>query len=191
MVESFGGPETYAELISEVEAESGLRLPDDLRTILGDNITLAVDSEGFTPENIESGDPGNFNFGARLTTDQAAIQDVVDRIDGKLAEEGMTEGLITEESDGGLVVASNQEYAELLATGGDLGSADGFGTAVPDAAESTVAFYVDFDRLAEAMAQDDSVDPENLDTIEPMRALGSSLTQVDGGQRWTTRLVFD
>jgi hypothetical protein len=174
-----------------VEEASGLRLPDDLSTILGDNITVAMDSTGLTPENIESEDPSAFYFGARLTTDQAAIQDVVDRVNGKLAAEGMPEGLITAETDDGLVVASNDDYAGMLADGGDLGSADGFETAVPDASESTMAFYLDFDRLSEAMSQDDSVDEEMLDTLDPMRSVGASLSQVDDGQRMTMRLVFD
>ncbi len=191
MVEGIGGPDAYAEMLSRVEAETSLRLPDDLQTILGDNITLAMDSTGLTPENFGSEDPADFYFGARMTTDQAAIQDVVDRLNAKLASEGMSGSLITQETDDGLVVASNEDYAGMLASGGDLGSSDGFETAVPDGAASTVAFYLDFDRLADAMAQDESTDPEIIETLDPMRALGSSMTQVDGGQRWTTRLVFD
>lgn len=191
LVESFGGSDAYAEMLSTVETETSLRLPDDLRTILGDNITLAMDSTGLTPVNLESEDPADFYFGARLTTDPAAIQDVVDRINGKLDSEGMSSALVTEDTDGGLVVASNEDYAGMLASGGDLGSSDGFETALPDGSASTVAFYLDFDRLSDALAQDESAEEDVLDTLEPMRSLGSSLTQVDGGQRWTTRLVFD
>jgi hypothetical protein len=191
MIEGLGGPDAYAEMLSRVEAETNLRLPDDLQTILGDNITLAMDSTGLTPENFDSDDPADFYFGARMTTDQAAIQDVVDRLNAKLASEGMSGSLITQETDDGLVVASNEDYAGMLASGGDLGSSDGFETAVPDGAASIVTFYLDFDRLTDAMAQDESTDQKMVETLEPMRALGSSLTQVDGGQRWTTRLVFD
>jgi Protein of unknown function (DUF3352) len=192
MIESFGGPEAYADMLSEVEAETSLRLPDDLRTILGDNITLAMDSAGLTPENIDSEDPSKFYVGARLTTDLAAIQDVVSRLNAKLAAEGASGSLVTEEVDGGLVVASNEDYAGMLASGGDLGSADGFDTALPDASGSSVAFYLDFDRLSDAMSQDpESIDEETLETLDPMRSLGTSLSQIDGGQRWTTRLVFD
>ena len=71
-----------------------------------------------------------------------------------------------------------------------LASADGFDTAVPDASTASVAFYLDFDRLSDAMAQDDA-SSDDLDTIEPMKALGATLSQVDGGQRLTMRLVFD
>jgi hypothetical protein len=191
MIENFGGPDAYADMLSTVETETSLRLPDDLRTILGDNITLAMDSTGLTPENFGSEDPADFYFGARLTTDQAAIQEVVDRLNAKLASEGMSGTLITQETDDGLVVASNDDYAGMLASGGDLGSSDGFETALPDGSGSTVAFYLDFDRLTDAIAQDESADQDLVETLEPMRSLGSSLAQVDGGQRWTTRLVFD
>jgi hypothetical protein len=188
MIENFGGPSAYSQMLADVEQESGLRLPDDLRTILGDNVALAMDSTGLA-ENLESDDPSDFYFGARLTTDPAAITDVVDRVNIALTAQGLPE-LITQDSDDGLVVASNEEYAQMLAEGGDLESADGFDTAVPDASESSVAFFLDLDRLADAMAADDSAS-EDLETVEPMRAMGASLTQVDDGQRLTMRLVFD
>jgi hypothetical protein len=112
-------------------------------------------------------------------------------INAKLASEGMSGGLITRDTDDGLVVASNEDYAGMLGSGGDLGTSDGFETALPDGSDSTVAYYLDFDRLTDAMAQDESADEDDIESLEPMRAIGSSLTQVDGGQRWTTRLVFD
>ena len=189
MVENFGGPGAYPEMLNDVQQETGLQLPDDLRTILGDNLTVAVDSNGLTEGDLDSQDPSDFYFGARMTTDQAAVQDVVDRVNVALTAAGLPE-LITQESDDGLVVASNEEYAQMLADGGDLASADGFDTAVPDASESSIAFFLDFDRLADAMANEDP-DDEALQTIEPMRAMGASLTQVDDGQRLTMRLVFD
>jgi len=189
LIESFGGPAAYPDMLNDAQQETGLQLPDDLRTILGDNLTVAVDSTGLTAENFAFDDPSRYYFGARLTTDQAAIHDVVDRVNGALAAQGMPP-LTTEDSDDGLVVASNEDYAQMLAEGGDLASADGFDTAVPDASAASVAFYLDFDRLADAMAEDDP-NADELDTIEPMQALGASLTQVDGGQRLTMRLVFD
>jgi Protein of unknown function (DUF3352) len=188
LVENFGGPTAYDEMLYDAQQETGLQLPDDLRTILGDNVTVSMDSTGLA-ENMESEDPSDFYFGARLTTDTGEISDVVDRVNGALAAEGLP-ALITEESEDGLVVASNEDYAQMLAEGGDLQSADGFDTAVPDASESSVAFYLDLDRLAEAMAADDSAS-DDLATVEPMRALGANLTQVDEGQRLTVRLVFD
>ena len=189
LVESFGGPSAYPQMLNDVQQETGLQLPDDLRTILGDNVTVAMDSTGMTAENLAGEDPSKLYFGARLTTDQAAIHDVVDRVNGALTAKDMP-ALTTEDSDNGLVVASNQDYAQMLAEGGDLASADGFDTAVPDASTASVAFYLDFDRLSDAMAQDDA-SSDDLDTIEPMKALGATLTQVDGGQRLTMRLVFD
>ena len=190
-IEGFAGPGAYTEVLTTVEEVSGLRLPDDLSTILGDNITLAMDGNGLTAEALQAGDPGAINVGARLTTDQAAVRELVDRVNAKLMAEGMPEGLITEETDDGLVVASNQDYAGQLAGGGDLGSSDAFETAVPDASESSAAFYLDFDKLQDALAQGDSVDAEELDQLEPMRAVGGSLVEVDDGQRMTVRLVFD
>jgi Protein of unknown function (DUF3352) len=189
LVESFGGPSAYPQMLNDVQQETGLQLPDDLRTILGDNVTVAMDSTGMSAENLAGQDPSKLYFGARLTTDQAAIHDVVDRVNGALTAKGKP-ALTTEDSDNGLVVASNQDYAQMLAEGGDLASADGFDTAVPDASTASVAFYLDFDRLSDAMAQDDA-SSDDLDTIEPMKALGATLTQVDGGQRLTMRLVFD
>ena len=189
LVESFGGPSAYPQMLDDVRQETGLRLPDDLKTILGDNVTVAMDSTGMTAENLAAEDPSKLYFGARLTTDQAAIHEVVDRVNGALTAKGRP-ALTTEDSDNGLVVASNDDYAQMLADGGDLASADGFDTAVPDASAASVAFYLDFDRLSDAMAQDDA-NSDDLDTIKPMQALGATLTQVDGGQRLTMRLVFD
>lgn len=183
-------PGSFDQAVSEFEVASGLMLPEDLRTVLGDNVMFALDGEGLTPDNVSSlSDLANLGFGVRFVTDPAAIQDVVDRVQAKMQAEGVPFSLTTEQTDDGLVVASNQTYADSLAGGGDLGDSAAFQTAVPDASDAEGVFYVDLDKVkdvAEAFEEDDTSE------LEPMRAFGMTLQQGDDGYSTTSvRLTFD
>jgi hypothetical protein len=183
-------PGSFDQAVAAFETESGLVLPEDLRTILGDNVTAVLDSEGLTPDNVTSpADLANLGFGFRFVTDPAAISDVVSRVQAKLDASGAPFTITSQETDDGLVVASNQAYADTLAGGGDLGDSDAFQTAVPDASNAEAVVYVDLDKVKEAA---DAFGEDDTATLEPMRAFGMTLQQGDDGYATTLlRLTFD
>jgi len=183
-------PGSFDSDIAEFEAESGLMLPEDLETVLGENVTAALDSSGLDPDSIASpADLPNINFGVRFTTDPEAIQDVLDRVQAKLAESTDPVTLATQQTDDGLVVATNDSYAETLAGGGDLGDSDAFQDAVPDAGDAEAVFYVDLDKVKQVA---DDFGEEDTAALEPMRAFGMSVQQGDDGfTQGIFRLTFD
>lgn len=183
-------PGSFERDVARFERQSGLRLPEDLRTLLGDNVTAALDSTGLTPDEIQSPeDLADVNFGIRFTTDPAAIQDLLDRVQAKLDESGAGFELSTTETDDGLVVASNPDYAQTLAADGFLGDSDAFRLAVPDAQDAVSAFYVDLDKVH---ALSGLAGENSLRFLEPMRSFGVSVHPTEGGfTEATMRLSFD
>ena len=84
--------------LAELEAQYGITLPDDLETLMGDDVVLAVDGEG-----LLTGVPG---IGVRSVTDPAAGDDLASRIETTLASLTGGFGITARGTDDGMVVAS-------------------------------------------------------------------------------------
>jgi len=172
-----------------------LAIPEDVGVLLGDEFTMAVDSEGFELTEDGAPDPTTINVGARMRTDAAAASDLVTRVEALLSEQGVPFEIAQQEVDDGLVIAANEDYAERLASDGGLGDSDVYDAAVADADEAVSVLFVDIDKgteLADRIAGDlgTPLPAEVSETLEVFRALGVST--VDGDYtRTTTRLVFD
>jgi len=93
------------------------------------------------------------------------------------------------------VIAANEGYADALASGGDLGDADVFDSAVADSDDAVAVLFLDLDKLDELVDRvagelGEDVPPEVSDTLDVLRAFGVS-SVVDGDyNRTTVRLVF-
>jgi hypothetical protein len=79
-----------------------------------------------------------------------------------------------------VVLATSKEYASELLAAGDLGSKDGFRSAVPDVDRATGLLYVDFDSqwrdaLTHLAEGDDRGEAET--NTAPLRSLGLSTWQ--------------
>jgi len=193
VVGEFGSIEEFA---AQIEAQTGLVIPDDIGTLLGEEFTLAVDSGGFeiVPE-TGAPDLSTINVGARLRTDAEAAADLVSRVRALLAQSGIPFELAQQEVDGGLVIAANEGYADALASGGDLGDADVFDSAVADSDDAVAVLFLDLDKLDELVDRvagelGEDVPPEVSDTLDVLSAFGVS-SVVDGDYNRTTfRLVF-
>lgn len=190
---AFGSIEEFA---TQIEAQTGLVIPDDIGTLLGDEFTLAVDSEGFeiVPD-TGAPDLSTINVGARLRTDAAAAADLVSRVQALLAQSGVPFELAQQEVDGGLVIAANEGYSDALASGGDLGDADVFESAVADSDAAAAVLFLDLDKLDELVDRvagelGEELPPEMSDTLDVLRAFGVSGVADGDYNRTTFRLVF-
>ncbi len=191
------GPGALAYFAAQLEAQTGFTVPEDVGTLLGDEFTLAVDSNGFELDSA-TGQPdlSTINVGARMRTDPEAAGELISRIQELLSSSGAPFEIAQQEVDGGLVVAANEAYAESLADGGSLGDSDVFDAAVADANDAVAVAFVDLDLVAELVdrvAADigQPVPSEIAGTLDVLRAFGASAT-VDGEYRRSTyRLVFD
>ncbi len=163
--------------ISQFEAETGLALPEDLSTLLGDNIMVAVDSEGLTAAAIEAEDPSLFNAGVRFTTDPAALNAIYDKVLALVdADAQQSLPFVKRDADDGIVIATNDGYAERLADlDGGLGDSGEFQSVTDDAAGKEFVLFFNWDSVEEQIlqaAENTGAPPDVIENLEPLRAFG-------------------
>lgn len=180
--------------LRDIETSTGLSLPADLKTLLGDNITFAMNGQGLTQRSLQDGDLSSLHMGLRLTGDGDAQQGVVDTLDSAVQDSGIS--LATGTHDDGITVATNSGYARALAGDGGLGGEAAFRDAVPDADRAVGALYLDVDRAAGVARSMDTGSSRDLDealtALEPVRAIGlTGYPSEDGRTRAVLRVTFD
>ncbi len=170
--------------LADFEQQTGLAVPADLETLLGENVMLAVDSGGLTSDALQTGDPSQLNIGVRFTGDAAKLDDLYNRITKLIeAEAGQTVPISKVDASDGLAVATNDSYGDTLAKlDGSLGSSDQFTSVTDDAASQDLVLFFDFDAIegevVQAM-QDDGVEQRVIDNVTPIRAFGVT-SKADG-----------
>lgn len=179
-----------AEMLAELEAQTGFTLPDDLATVLGDDLVVAADASG-----LDLDDPDGLfgiEIGARVVTDPDAFADLWDRVQGLASDAGAPlDGLPLQTTDDGYVLATSDEYADVLLDGGGLGDADAYRTAVADADDADSVLYLNADTVTEQLlsaAGDDLGDAER-ESIEALQALGVALHLEDGHVTMSLRVT--
>lgn len=166
------------EMARKFGEQYGLKIPDDLKTLLGKNFVLAVD-KGQTD--------GVPSIGAKAKTDPAKAEEVVDKLANIARNQGNTDVQIAKAKDGDtLAVATNQGYADTLLKGGDLGDSDSFKKAIPDAGDAVMLGYVDFPAVKE-LARSSMRDNEDYDALRSA-GIASRITG-DGEAEFTVRVV--
>ena len=164
------------EMLAEAEADTGLELPEDLQTLLGDGVSVAVDSSVDVGAFVEGSapDPGELPVGVRIVGDTDEITGVLDKVEQAFGP--MLGPLVVEEGDGVVALGINEDYVGTLAEDGALGDEDRFQAALSDLDDSAGGFYLDFDAgdwLTELAATDP--DGEELrENLEPLASLGIS-----------------
>ncbi|WP_407320120.1 DUF3352 domain-containing protein [Isoptericola halotolerans] len=175
-------------IVALLEDEYGIRLPDDLVTLAGEQIAIAVDSRGLDSLDTVAG-MSDVSVGVRTVGDTAALEDLAGRIDGLLTDSG-TDPLTTSPADDGFVFATNDAYATEIAADGGLGSTDAYRSVVSPEDASGV-LYVDLDLLTDVLRPVLESDPEALGYLEPLRAAGMTTSADDTHARATFRVSFD
>ena len=166
MRKNFGeqGPELDAGIAS-LEEEFGISVPDDLAVLLGDNLVAALDGE--RSDGVE--------VGARVTTDVAAAQAVLDKLDRAIRSSG-GDLPVRSVADGDLIVASSDRQAERLSRSGTLGDVPAFRQAMPELDDASFALWVDPVTVFETLFGGDGETDENL---EPIDGLGVTVSSPD------------
>jgi len=124
------------QLTQQITEETGLKLPDDLKSLMGKNLAVAIDK-----------DAGNGpKIAARLETDPAKAEPVVEKLTTLLRDKSGEDVPIqtTKDSDT-LVVATDKDYAEQVLKGGNLGQSENFKQALPDTKGAVAIGYVNFE----------------------------------------------
>lgn len=175
MASVLGGKEQMDELFKQGEAETGLNLPEDIATLLGRGVSVAVDSSADFGSLTSNPDPSVIPFGARIKGDPDSITPIIDTL--KQAAGPAADQVVVTSGDGVVAIGMNQEYVDRLAGSGKLGDEAAFKSAVPDADKAAGVFYVNFDAgdwvdsLADALSGGDDDVTKN---VAPLKSVGIS-----------------
>jgi hypothetical protein len=161
--------------IQEFEDQTGLAVPEDIETVLGDNVLFAVDEAGLTSEALSAGDPSLLNLGVRFTGDKDAINGIYEKVQSLIEQEsGGDIPFVKQDTDDGIVIATNDDYAGKLGSDGNLGDSDALTSVVDDAASKEFVLFFNFDQVEEQVLQaaaDDGAPTEILDNLRPLQAV--------------------
>jgi len=197
-----GTGQSVDEMLAEAEAETGLELPEDIETLLGDGISLSVDAEFDAEGLFGDEDLSRLAIGLRVKGNPDEILPIVDKVRAAIGPDA--DQLVVESGDGMVAFGVNQDYVNSLIEGGSLGDEVTFRDAVPDADRASGVLYVDFDaggdwvqELAQSMAgSGDALSGGPAaspgENVAPLDALGAG-TWVDSEQvqRARFRLTTD
>ncbi|WP_100500057.1 hypothetical protein [Geodermatophilus chilensis] len=162
--------------VREQLAALGLDLPDDLRTVLGDDLVLAVVGDVTAPQ-----------FGARAVTDdpQGAVQ-VLGEVLGS-PEIGLPVATVPLED--GYVLSTDQVLVDALTEDGGLGDSAAFRAAVADPDTAGVIGFVDLGALVDQFAAQGGDAAAEAERFAALGALGFSATATDDGGRVVLRVT--
>jgi hypothetical protein len=183
-----------AQVRRQLQKQSGLAFPDDVKTLVGDSFTVALDGEGLGMAAIAGRrNPSLVDLGARSTTDTDAFRRVVQDIQEAAARNDIPVELAVEDTADGAVVALNKDYAAVLAEDGPLADTRVFDTAVPDAGEAQSVLFVNVDMLESSglgMVSAMGGDMRELVTnVTKLEAVGVSSRVHDGYSEATVRIT--
>jgi hypothetical protein len=175
------------ELLAEAEEQTGLDLPGDLETLLGESTAVAI-SPDIDPEAfVNSDSPEGLPFGAKIKGDPEEIEAVLDKLRERM---GPDADLLVTESDGDMIaVGVDEEYVAKLLEDGDLGDSDTFRNVVREAEDASQVLYVNFDAgdgwLVELAGEDD----EAAENLEPLEGVGASVWFDDDAAHMVLRVT--
>jgi hypothetical protein len=182
--------------IDQFQAETGLRIPTDLETVLGRNLMVALDKQGLSADALEQGGLPALNLGVRFTNDPAKLDALYAKISDLIrSSTGSDSPLVKKDFDDGIAIATNAHYAEEIgALEGDLGDSDAFRSVVPDGTGQEFVAFLNFDAIKPLILQQMREDSESADTIanvQPVKAFGITV-DVDGDYaHFTMRMSVD
>jgi hypothetical protein len=149
-------------------SEFGVKLPDDIATLLGSNLVGALDAGAGS---------GSLQGGVRVTTDVTAAQAVVNKLVAAAKSSGADVPVVRRVAGSDLVLATTPAEASRLAGHGDLGSNADFRDALPDLGTAHLAIWADPATLATSLFGSGATD-ENLQHV---KAVGVTVTSDDVG----------
>lgn len=166
-----GGEMTAEQLLEEMASASGLDLPADAETLLGESAAIAV-GPGLDPEVLaNSADPSQVPVAAKVQGDPDAIEAVIAKITDRLGPQA-AELLATETTDDGVAVGPDPDYVADVAGAGTLGESTTFTDVVGDIDNAAFVFFLDLDSLGGMVEPLVGGDPEVSENLEPLAAFG-------------------
>lgn len=196
------------DLIAEVEAELGLKLPEDLEALLGDAAALAVDSDLDVQKLFSASGPDELTLpvGLKVLSDSDDVEPVLDKLRAQLGPAG--DMLVSAGGDGTVAIGTDEAYLGRLAEDGRLGDEELFRAVLPDADRASSLFFLDLDELTSTVleglesfdqmsgfepAADEGADENQQvrENLDPLDAFGAASWAEDGVVHARFRLTTD
>ena len=194
----FAGPGPGGDPLKQLERETGLKLPEDIATLVGNEFGLALreDVISTTTDQFENGGPMDIPsppFALITDTPESDVQAVLDKLAPLIAplQIGTASGSI------GTAYGPDQQWNDELAAGGGgqrLGDLPEFGSVLPDIEGAEIAFFLNFNgQLADDFRKELSRKEakEFDDVVGPMSAFGITGVTEDDVQVVRMRLGTD
>lgn len=162
---------------STVASQTGLQLPGDLETVLGDDLVIAA--ERFDPNRIDPSSPDTIPVGLVMDTDRVKL----DALLAKFEQSGLQ---LTKIGDKPTYVALSPAYAQKLSQpSSKLKDTANFKAAVAESGSAQAVFYLDLNAFKAQLTE--SMDPEQARDVEPLQSIGMSAT--DAGDNWSRSVI--
>jgi ABC-type molybdate transport system substrate-binding protein len=172
------------DLVKMVEDQSGLSVPEDIETLTGESLALAVDSD-FDANSLMQGDTSSVPVGLKIKGDTKAIEKVLDKLRATGAKSGMPADFVVSKTAGDYVVVTlSKDYADKLASEKGLGGTSLFEKVVPKDKDATGVFFINFDagkHWLDQLLKDLEVGSEVIDNVKPLQGIGAS-AWLDGNE---------
>lgn len=167
------------DVLGEIERDLAVKLPDDLKVLLGRSFTVAVPAQDFQKD--------AFVMGAKVvSSDAKRAAELVGRLTGAVM--GGSDALTTRVEGDKVYVATTPDYADDLKVGGKLGDAESFKAAVGDVSSSNAVLFLDLDKLEKTYIGE--LDGEDRAVVEGMRAVGLNSSGTGNGESAFTLRVL-
>ncbi len=161
---------------------SGLDIPEDLKTLLGDSLSVSLGGDAPSDLSSVSG-PQDLSLGLLVDGDAQAIEKVVAKVEARTGRTLADLPATLTSKDGKVALASTPEYAEQLLGNGALGDDEDFKDAVPHADDALALAYVSFDNEWIDALQDLAKDEDDPDAKEAAANLAA--LRAFGASAWT------
>lgn len=187
---SYAGEEVSTEdIFREASEASGLDLPADAETLLGDSAALSLGGD-FDPEAlINSSDVSGLPVALKVKGDPDAIVEVLEKLSGMdptLAE------MLGHDADGDtIVIGPDADYRKRALEHGSLGSNDVYRDVVRESGKAAGVFFVNFNAGDDWLVDLAGDDPSVAENLEPLAGFGISGWQDGDYAHGVIRLTTD
>ncbi len=166
--------------LADFERNSGIKVPDDLQTLLGKQFDLVVS------EKMMDADKKVPQIGVRMRTDTAKAEAILTKVKALMSGSGgQAPELPQTTKDGRVYLALSQGYLDDLSRAGSLG--DTINAAVPDLGKSTMVLWVNLDKLEQYYI--DTVPADQREAVRALKGISVSAAPVKDGVMSTARLL--
>ena len=187
-----GGIFDVEDIIAQFEHSTGLKLPADLETLFGDELTIAVGSKNLDTLPTLNGpeDIAGLDVVLKMTTDPDKALDLAKRLAALAAQTGID--LPTKGTDDGAILATNQDAADAVGKSGKLGEDDTFQSVMPYGDDTLYGVFVDVGPILDKLSKADmpKSDAEDIEQAKALRAVGISYAKKDKHTVFSVRVAF-